>query len=136
MRTQPAQIENQIDQRGHNHSPDCARDWKRGLPGRGQLTSQQFSFDFEPDQEKKHGHQTVVDPIVQAQRKLVRNDPERQRYFPKMVVSCGQRRIGNGERGKTESQQDETAKCLCAEKALKDRQRDFFQPCWHVSSLG
>ena len=73
----PTQIENQIDQRRHNHSTNCARDWKRRLPGRGQLTSQQFPFDFEPDQEKKHGHQAVVDPIVQAQRKLVRRDRER-----------------------------------------------------------
>ena len=103
MRTQAAEIENQIHHRWNHHSPDCARDWERSLLGRGQLTSQQFSFDFEPDQEKKRGHQTVVDPLVQAQRKLVRSNPERQRDFPKMVVSCGQRRIGNRERGKTES---------------------------------
>ena len=64
MCTQAAEIENQIKHRGHNHSPDCARDWKRSLLGRGQLTGQQFSFDFEPDQEKKHGHQTVIDPFV------------------------------------------------------------------------
>ena len=76
---------------------------KRRLAGRGQFTSQQFSFNFEPHQEKKHGHQTIVDPFVQAQRKLVRSDPDRHRYFPKMVVSFGQRRIGNRERGKTEA---------------------------------
>jgi hypothetical protein len=103
VRTQPAQIENQIDERGQNHSSDCARDWKRRLLGRGQLTSQQFSFDFETDREKKHGHQTVIDPIVETQRKLVRTDPERQRCFPKMVVSFGQRRIGNRECGETET---------------------------------
>src|SRR5262249_44255637 len=113
-------------QRRRNHSPDCASNWKGGLLCGGQLTSQKFSFDFESDQEKKNRHQTVVDPVVQAQRKLVRNDPERQRDFPKMVVSCGQRRIGNCERSETKSQQNQTAKCLCAEKALKDRQRDFF----------
>src|SRR3954452_3533893 len=50
-----------------------------------------------------------------------------------MVVSCGPRRIGNRERGKTKSQQDETAKCLRAEKALKHCKRDFFQPSCHVS---
>jgi hypothetical protein len=57
VRTQTAQIENQINQRGHNHSTNCARDWKRRLPDRGQLTSQQFTFDFETDQQEKNGHQ-------------------------------------------------------------------------------
>ena len=31
VRTRSAQIEHQIDQSRHDHSPDCARDWKRGL---------------------------------------------------------------------------------------------------------
>jgi len=42
-----------------------------------------------------------------------------------MRVSFGQRRIGNRERGKTEAQQNQTAKRFCAEKALRHRQRDF-----------
>src|SRR5947208_15381480 len=108
---QAAQTETQTDERGHNDSPECARDWKRCLLGRGQFTSQQFTFDFEPDQKKKHGHQTVIDPIVQAQRKLVRSDSECQRYLPKMVVCYGQRRIGNPERSKTVSQQNQTTNC-------------------------
>src|SRR3954464_11115788 len=35
VRTGSAQIENQINQRGRNHSTNCALDWKRRLPGRG-----------------------------------------------------------------------------------------------------
>jgi hypothetical protein len=64
VRTHTAQSENQVDQRGHNHSSDCACDWKRCVPGRGQFTSQQFPFNFEPDQEKKNTHQAVIDPLV------------------------------------------------------------------------
>jgi len=40
---------------------------------------------------------------MQVQRKLMRSDPERQRYLPKMIVSFGQRRIRNREGGKTEA---------------------------------
>src|SRR3982750_3683393 len=133
MRAQTAEIKNQINQRRHNHPANRTRDWEGRLPGGGQFTSKQFALDFEADQKKKNGHQTVVDAIVQAQRKHVRRNAECQRYLPQMVVSCRQRRIGNCERGKTKSQQDQTAKCLRAEKALKHCKGDSFQPSCHVS---
>ena len=102
MGTHPAEIENQVNRGGHNHSANCARDWKRGLPHRAQLARQQFSFDFESDEKKKHSHQSVVNPFMQTQRQLVINDAQLQRHFPNMVIGFGQRRIRNGQRRKPE----------------------------------
>src|SRR6266550_347639 len=65
-RAESRRVENPVDCRGHNHAANRTRDRQRGLPARGQLASEQLAFDFEADQKKEHGHESVVDPVAEA----------------------------------------------------------------------
>jgi len=74
VRTQPAQIENQMIRAGTT-IPPIAQAIGSAACWAEDNSPASILVDFEPDQEKKHGHQTVIDPLVQAQRKLVLSDP-------------------------------------------------------------
>ena len=60
-------VEAGINQRRYHHAADGRHHRQHCLFQVRQLTDEELPFQFEPHQEKEHGHQAIVDPVVQAQ---------------------------------------------------------------------
>jgi hypothetical protein len=60
-------VENPVERSRNNHAADGARDGKRCFAHGGQLTDDQLPFDLQTNQQEKHCHQSVVDPLMQRQ---------------------------------------------------------------------
>ncbi len=55
-------VEEPVDQRRHHHAANRRRTRQDDLRRFRQLPAENFSLDFEADEQEEHRHQAVVDP--------------------------------------------------------------------------
>jgi len=88
-RRQASVIAPDVSQGRNDHSADGPGDRQRRLTRRGQFARKRFALDLEADQQKKHGHECVVDPLMngECQRVIARANGDRHRQKAMVYVS-------------------------------------------------
>ena len=122
-------IQGHVEERRNNHAAEGAENGQRRSTHVGEFTMYDLVLDLHADQEKKDGHQGIVDPGVYRQAQT----GEGQLHLPNMVVGILPWRVRPQKSGDGRAQQQDAADALNVDKPLDGqdqgaRHQRFAQP--------
>jgi hypothetical protein len=116
VRAFSAQLERQVQGRGHEHPTQRGRDRERGHTRASQLAQDQLALELQRDHEEEERHQTVVDPLSRRSHELERAHPNADGQLPGAQEGVGPGRVGQRQGGDGGQQQHAAAESLDAQE--------------------
>ena len=118
-RLHPSAVGHEIDERRDHHAADRCGNRQCG-PARGrQFAGKRLAFNLQPDKEKKDGHESIVNPLMNGERQLVPSHGDGERYRPQVVVGVSPRRISRDKRDDSAGDKQPPSGRLRLEEFLK-----------------
>jgi len=115
-----------MDQRRHRDAAGGGQDRQHGVSQIGQFAVVQLALELQADQQEKHRHQGIVDPVLDGQAGHV--------LVPETEIPYTQRRIGEQQRDDGADDEHDASR-LARFGELLERFREFFFDA-HFSSPG
>lgn len=64
MLSRLAQLQREVERRGHQHAAQGCCDGERRNAGVPKLAKDQLAFQFQGDDEEEQSHQAIIDPVL------------------------------------------------------------------------
>ena len=116
-----AQVDQHIDEGGHDHAAQRGDAGQHDARGAAQLAVQHFTLDLQADQQEEHGHQAVVDPVQHGFLEDDGAQAEAELGAQRVEVGWRDPAVGDEQRQQGGEHQDVAAEGFGFQERLQER---------------